>query len=68
MMMIGFKKQGRFFNPCCALPMDNTTVRVSPSRTLVWVQTDSGHRDLKNILIAISSQTTSDPSWEASAW
>jgi hypothetical protein len=33
-----------------------------------WVQTDSSRRDLKNILIAISSRTTSDPSWEASAW
>jgi hypothetical protein len=32
------------------------------------VQTDSGCRDLKNILIAISPWTTSDPSWEASAW
>jgi hypothetical protein len=33
-----------------------------------WVRTDSGRRDLKNILIAIPSRTTSDPSWEASAW
>jgi hypothetical protein len=41
-------------------------VRVSPSCTLVWVQMDSGHRNLKNILIAISSQTILDPSWEAS--
>jgi hypothetical protein len=32
------------------------------------VRTDSGRRDLKNILIAIPSRTTSDPSWEASAW
>jgi hypothetical protein len=32
------------------------------------VQMDSGRRDLKNILIAIPPQTTSDPSWEASAW
>jgi hypothetical protein len=32
------------------------------------VQTDSGCRDLKNILIAILPRTTSDPSQEASAW
>jgi hypothetical protein len=32
------------------------------------VRTDSGCRDLKNILIAIPPRTTSDPSWEASAW
>jgi Chromo (CHRromatin Organisation MOdifier) domain len=32
----------------------------------VWM--DSGCRDLKNILIAILPWTTSDPSWEASAW
>jgi hypothetical protein len=32
------------------------------------VRTDSGCRDLKNILIAIPSWTTSDPSREASAW
>jgi Reverse transcriptase (RNA-dependent DNA polymerase) len=32
------------------------------------VQTDSGCRDLKNILIAIPPWTTLDPSWEASAW
>jgi hypothetical protein len=43
-------------------------VRVSPSHTLVWVQTDSDQRYLKNILIVISSWTTSDPSWEASDW
>jgi hypothetical protein len=42
-------------------------VRVSPSCTPVWVQTDSGCRDLRNILTAILSWTTSDPSWEASA-
>jgi hypothetical protein len=29
---------------------------------------DSGHRDLKNILMTISPWTTSDSSWEASAW
>jgi hypothetical protein len=33
-----------------------------------WVQMDSSRRDLKNVLIAISSRTTSDLSWEASAW
>jgi Reverse transcriptase (RNA-dependent DNA polymerase) len=33
-----------------------------------WVRMGFGHRDLKNILIAIPSRTTSDPSWEASAW
>jgi hypothetical protein len=32
----------------------------------VW--TDSGCRDLKNVLIAIPPRTTSDPSWEVSAW
>jgi hypothetical protein len=32
------------------------------------VRTDSDRRDLKKILIAISPWTTSDPSWEASAW
>jgi hypothetical protein len=32
------------------------------------VQMDSGRRDLKDILIANPPRTTSDPSWEASAW
>jgi hypothetical protein len=32
------------------------------------VRMDSGCRDLKNILIAIPPRTTSDLSWEASAW
>jgi hypothetical protein len=32
------------------------------------VRTDSGCRDLKNILLAIPPRTTSDLSWEASAW
>jgi Retroviral aspartyl protease len=32
------------------------------------VRMDSGCRDSKNILIAIPPRTTSDPSWEASAW
>jgi hypothetical protein len=32
------------------------------------VRTDSDCRDLKNILTAIPPQTTSDLSWEASAW
>jgi hypothetical protein len=43
-------------------------VRVSPSHTPGWVQTDSDRRDLKNILIVISSRTTLDSSWEASDW
>jgi hypothetical protein len=33
-----------------------------------WVRMVSDRRDLKNILMTISPQTTSDPSWEASAW
>jgi hypothetical protein len=32
------------------------------------VRMDSGWRNLKNILLAIPPWTTSDPSWEASAW
>jgi hypothetical protein len=51
-----------------AQPKKGDTVKVSPSRTPVRVQMDSSCRNLKNILIAISSQTTSDLSWEASAW
>jgi Domain of unknown function (DUF4939) len=33
-----------------------------------WVRMDSDHGDLKNILMTILPRTTSDPSWEASAW